>query len=159
MQSGTWAAIGIPNVHSIGDREDFYTFANWAYQGGVFISRSSSMLIPIRSIAFLWLMPILQCIMLIFFSAVAMMPNATWVYNWWLVAPCFFTGLLGGAVYVNAFTQIAVKTPPRLKELAIATASLADNVGIVASNVAGLAIQACLFKYNGIPDATIRCSL
>jgi battenin len=157
MQSGTWAAIGIPKVHVEADRAAFYTYANWLYQVGVFISRSSSTLLPIRSVAILWLMPVLQLAMLVFFTAVASLPTEHWLYGWWLLAPCFVTGLFGGAVYVNAFTQIAERTPPRLRELAIATASVADNLGIIAGDAAGLFIQACLFQLNSIPGAVVQC--
>ena len=158
MQSGTWAAIGIPQVHDKADRAAFYTYANWLYQVGVFVSRSSSTLLPIRSIAILWLMPALQLAFLVFFTAVASLPTDHWLYGWWLLAPCFVTGLFGGAVYVNAFTQIAERTPPRLRELAIATASVADNVGIILGDIAGLSIQACLFQLNSIPGAVVQCA-
>ena len=42
-QSGAWTAIGFP-VESADARHTFYTFANWVYQIGVFLSRSSGLL-------------------------------------------------------------------------------------------------------------------
>jgi type IV secretory pathway VirB6-like protein len=46
MQSGAWAAIGFPESDSDA-RGQFYTYANWCYQGGVFISRSSGLLFQV----------------------------------------------------------------------------------------------------------------
>lgn len=66
MQSGTWAVIGFP-VMDKDAREKFYTGANWAYQVGVFLSRSSGMLLPLP-LGVLWLMPALQAALLVFFS-------------------------------------------------------------------------------------------
>jgi zinc transporter ZupT len=63
---------------------------------------------------------------LVFFSL-----NAVFHF-WWnysLLVPCFVTGLLGGAVYVNAFTLIAKNVAPERVELALTTASLGDSMG------------------------------
>ena len=70
MQSGTWAAMGIPDVQSAKDRKDFYKMANWSYQIGVFFSRSSGMLCRFRFKG-LFLMPVLQCLFLAFFCAIS----------------------------------------------------------------------------------------
>ena len=52
------------------------------------------------------------------------------------------SGLLGGAVYVNAFTLIAHDvTPAPLRELALSAASVADSFGILLSDATGVLIQ------------------
>lgn len=153
MQSGTWAAIGFP----VGDkeaREQFYTFAGWTYQLGVFISRSSGTILQANGFV-LWLMPMLQVGFLVFFTTDAIWE---WWWNWGLLFPCFITGLLGGAVYVNAFTLISEEFKDGAKkELALTATSLGDSFGILASDISGLWIQACLFKIHDIPGATVTC--
>lgn len=153
MQSGTWTAIGFP-VEDDEARKTFYFYANWTYQAGVFLSRSSGMLFQ-AGMWILWLMPVLQACMLAFFCEVAL--HQFW-YGYGLLFPCFFTGLLGGAVYVNAFNLIAKNMPPTRTELALSSASIADTVGIMLSNVAGLYIQACLYDELGIDGAYVSCS-
>ena len=72
------------------------------------------------------------------------------LYSNVLLLPCFCTGLLGGLVYVNAFTLIAKEVPPRHKEFSLAAASLADTLGIMLSDVTGGFIQRALYRYHGI---------
>ncbi|GMI04990.1 hypothetical protein TrRE_jg11999 [Triparma retinervis] len=153
MQSGTWAAIGFP-VTSSSARADFYTRANWTYQAGVFVSRSSGTvyrptLLAVQS------MPVLQVLLLLFFYFVAYSQS---LYSYaLLLPPCFLAGLLGGCVYVNAFSLISVSVRPRLRELALATASAADSCGIMAADAAGLLLQACLYEKHGIEGAKVKC--
>lgn len=153
MQSGAWVVIGFP-VESKDARSKFYTFANWTYQAGVFVSRSSGMYLK-ANVTVLWLMPFLQAGFLLFFVT-----DALWLY-WWdfsLLVPCFCTGLLGGAVYVNAFTLIARKfRPGPLRELALTAAGVGNSLGVLTSDVTGLFIQACLFKAHDIPGADVSC--
>ena len=58
MQTGTWSAIGFP-VSSADARQRFYEYANWSYQGGVFVSRSSGMMIRLSPLM-LWSLPAAQ---------------------------------------------------------------------------------------------------
>lgn len=44
-------------------------------------------------------------------------------------------------MYVTGFSLISRDTPPAKRELALVTASIADTIGIMASDVAGLLIQ------------------
>lgn len=152
MQSGTWAAMGIPDVHSATNRKDFYKVANWSYQIGVFFSRSSGMLCRFRFKG-LFLMPVLQCLFLAFFWANA---ASQWWNDWGLVAPCFLTGLLGGAVYVGAFSLIAEDIPKGShRNFALTAASVADSIGIVCADLLGIAIQQQLYAVHGIQG---KCS-
>lgn len=50
-------------------------------------------------------------------------------------------GLLGGAVYVNAFTLISKNIDPRYREFSLAAASLGDSLGIAFADVFGILIQ------------------
>ena len=153
MQSGTWAAIGFP-VTSESSRKEFYQQSNWIYQAGVFVSRSSGSLVQ-ASMPLLQAMPVLQTVLLILFYCIA--------YYQFLYHPplllslCFLVGLLGGAVYVNAFTRISTDIPKRRQELALATVSVADSTGIMLSDVAGLFIQSCLYRRHGIEGAKVTC--
>lgn len=58
MQTGTWSAIGFP-VSSADARGRFYEYANWCYQGGVFVSRSSGMVVRLSPLM-LWSLPAVQ---------------------------------------------------------------------------------------------------
>jgi battenin len=153
MQSGTWAAIGFP-VTDEEARKEFYTWANWTYQAGVFASRSSGKIYR-PSLTAVQAMPALQVLLLAFFYAVAYFKI---LYGYGLMAPCFMAGLLGGCVYVNAFSLISEEVEGReRKELALATASVADSFGIMMADVAGLFIQACLYEKHGIEGAKVQC--
>ncbi|PRW51162.1 Batten s disease Cln3 isoform A [Chlorella sorokiniana] len=152
MQSGTWTAIGFP-VTSEMARHRFYFYANWKYQMGVFLSRSSGMLYQ-ASRTMLWAMPIMQVGWLVFFLLDAV---HHWWYNYGLLLPCFMTGLLGGAVYVNAFTLISKEVPPQYREFSLGAASLADSLGVALADVCGILIQGCLFKANGLEGADFAC--
>ena len=153
LQSGAWAAIGFP-VTSKSAREKFYELANWSYQGGVFVSRSSGVWLPVRTVRTLWAMPLLQCINLVFFVLVA---KYHFLYGNGLVAVAFYVGLLGGAVYVNAFTLISKNVEPQFVEFSLSAASVADTFGILASVISGLYIQCAMYKANGIDGAVVSC--
>ncbi|CAM9303776.1 unnamed protein product [Ectocarpus fasciculatus] len=147
MQSGVWAAIGFP-IDSDSARKDFYRYSNWMYQGGVLVSRSSGMLWKADMKA-LWIMPILQTFILVFFIADA---YEQWWYDWSLLALCFVVGLFGGAVYVGGFALIADTVPPHLTEFSLGTAAVGADIGIACSNVAAIFIQKALYDYHGVSD-------
>lgn len=153
MQTGAWTAVGFPLPSNRESRKRFYVYSNWTYQSGVFLSRSSGMLWRPNRKA-LWAMPTAQAAFLIFFLA-----DALWHfwYNWTLLLPCFMTGLLGGATYVGAFNLLAREVEPQFREFSLAAASLADSAGIAMADVAGILIQGCLFKANGISGADFAC--
>ncbi|KAK2078042.1 hypothetical protein QBZ16_003910 [Prototheca wickerhamii] len=75
MQAGAWTAIGFP-VTDPEARHRFYIYANWCYQAGVFVSRSSGMVWR-PGMRTLWAMPGLQALLLAFFvqDAVAHCPG------------------------------------------------------------------------------------
>lgn len=115
------------------------------------------LLSPLQAnMAVLWAMPALQLLLLLFFLAVAALRPAP-LYNYGLLGPCLLTGLLGGAVYVNAFTLLSRRVEPGLREFSLAAVSLADSVGVAVADVAGVLIQGCLFRVNGLPGADFKC--
>ncbi len=147
MQAGTWSAIGFP-VTSKAARDDFYQNANWSYQLGVLISRSSGTIwrpdLPV-----LWIMPILQCVFLV-------MSTINGVEHWWydqsLLASAVCVGFLGGAVYVNGFRLIGESINPELNELATAAAAVSCDIGTNFGELVGVFIQKYLYEKNGIHD-------
>ncbi len=146
MQAGVWASIGIPDIKSSENRQKFYSLSNFMYQTGVFLSRSSGMLWQADR-KLLWLMPIAQVGLLIFFLTVSV--THFW-YNWMLIIPAGVAGLLGGAVYVNAFKLLAKEIEPQYREFSLGAASVADSAGIAVADIAAIFIQGCLFKANGL---------
>ena len=70
----------------------------------------------------------------------------------YLLVLCFVAGLLGGFVYVNAFTLISREVAPPLVELSLTATSVADTLGILAADLTGLVIQKALYQSNGISD-------
>ncbi|KDD73692.1 CLN3 protein [Helicosporidium sp. ATCC 50920] len=152
LQAGTWSAVGFP-VSDAEARRRFYVVANALYQAGVFVSRSSGTLWE-ASLAALWAMPLLQAALLVGLTANA---AALWWNDWSLAAPCFLVGLLGGAVYVQAFARIAREAEPHLREFSLAAASLADALGIALADAVAVLIQGCLFRVHGIRGADFGC--
>ncbi|TMW65779.1 hypothetical protein Poli38472_008421 [Pythium oligandrum] len=153
MQTGVWSTIGFP-VTSAEARATFYSSAGMAYQSGVFISRSSGVLFQATR-PVLYLMPALQTALLVFFTLVSVFHF--W-YNWSLLVFCFLAGLLGGGVYVNAFTLLSREVPVSHVEFALSAASISDTLGIMAADFAGLYLQGCLYAVNRLPGATVQVS-
>ncbi|KAL4102651.1 hypothetical protein PRIC1_006395 [Phytophthora ramorum] len=151
MQTGVWSAIGFP-VQSEEARASFYASAGLAYQAGVFISRSSGVLFQATR-PVLYLMPALQVLLLGFFTLVA--ATHFW-YDWGLLVVCFVVGLLGGGVYVNAYTLLSKEIPQSHVELALAAVSVGDTVGVMFADCAGLFLQGCLYSINHLPGASIN---
>lgn len=147
MQTGTWSAVGFP-VTSPEARKRFYEYSNWSYQAGVFVARSSGMILPL-SVGALWTLPAVQLSMLLFFYLVAV--EHFW-YNDTLLLMCFGVGLVGGLAYVNGFRLMAEAVRPELKELALGSGSVAGSFGVMTSDIAGVALQKYLYKRNGISD-------
>ena len=102
-------------------------------------------------------MPILQCSIVAIFYRIA--SDHEWLlYDYRLLIPCLYVGLLGGEVYVNAYVRINSDINPwSRRELAIGAASAADGMGIVLANFLGLYVQSCLYDVNGIGGATVSC--
>lgn len=155
-QSGAWTAMGFP-VDSVTSRAGFYERSNWLYQIGVFISRSSGTLFLISRF-FLWLLPGLQIVNLVFFYCTAQYsPPPFWYTPTVLYMTALWTGLLGGAVYVHGYRRVIADIPPVHRELALATVSMAEGLGVLVADVLGLFLQACLYQVHGLPGAVVKC--
>ncbi|KAL7527879.1 hypothetical protein ACHAXR_002179 [Thalassiosira sp. AJA248-18] len=152
LQAGVWSAIGFP-VTSASARAQFYHYSNWTYQAGVFLSRSSGNFCT-ASIPMLWAMPFLQVVNLYFFWLNSI--HHFW-YNYSLLLPCFFAGLLGGGVYVQGYSRVNMDMPMELKEFAIASVGIADSLGILVADILSLFIQSCIYKENNIEGAVANC--
>ena len=153
LQAGTWTAIGFP-VESQDARNHFFGYSNWMYQAGVFISRSSGLLGTVQ-MSTLWIMSILQAVNLGLFSLVA--AKHVW-YNYTLLIPCFYVGLLGGGVYVHGYKRICADFDMvDQREFALAATSVAESLGIVCADIMGLFIQACLYQINHLEGAVVSC--
>ena len=69
-----------------------------------------------------------------------------------------YAGLLGGAVYVNAFTLISRHVDPLMREFSLAAASLGDSLGIAFADVAGVLIQVSAYSLTAVMNSnTLWC--
>jgi battenin len=159
LQSGTWSAIGFP-LDEIEARDRFFEYSNWMYQLGVFFSRSSGTLFT-TPLWILWLMPALQTLNLVVFSVVASHPKTmSALYQpTTLYMGAFYTGLLGGAVYISGYKRICADLPLAHREFALSATSVAESLGIVVADAVGLFLQACLYQINGLEGAVATCPL
>lgn len=156
-QAGAWTAIGFP-VTDAKARNHFYETSNWLYQAGVFISRSSGIFFHGVSLTTLWVMPILQMANLALFTMIAGGSAHAALYNSTLFyVLAFYTGLLGGAVYVHGYKNIVATVPRWQTEFALASTSVAESLGILAADIAGLFLQSCLYARQGIGGAIVSC--
>ena len=124
LQSGVFAAIGFP-VEDEDARKQFYVYANWSYQVGVFISRSSGTLWNPGRRA-MWTMSFLQTALLVLMFSDAL---SEWWYNNGILSLCFVVGLFGGSVYVHSFRLLA-KGHKAVRELSMPIGAFACDVGI-----------------------------
>ncbi len=88
------------------------------------LSRSSDTAVRIGPRG-LWLLPTTQGALLALFAWDAVS------HAWGLLVLCFCAGLIGGAVYVHGFILLARRAAPAERELLLASASVADTVGIL----------------------------
>ncbi|XP_065182804.1 battenin-like [Sycon ciliatum] len=118
------------------DPGEQYRWFQALYQFGVFISRSSSQILPINPI---WLLSTLQLVNLgVLFIEVDkhIFPNIYIPF-----AFTFYEGLLGGACYANAFSRIHREVAPAQQEFSLGAASVADSLGIAVAGVTALPIH------------------
>ena len=108
----------------------------------MFISRSSVNIFPIKRI---WILPILQVANLFFVVFQVMFEFVP--YFWIIFLLIFWEGLLGGAVYTNAFYLIAQKVEARYLEFSLGVTSVADTIGIVLAGVSAIFVEDALRKY------------
>lgn len=66
-------------------------------------------------------------------------------------------GLCGTRRRGGAPPQSWPAPPHRCREFSLGAASVADSLGVALADVAGILIQGCLFKLNGLPGADFAC--
>jgi predicted MFS family arabinose efflux permease len=106
------------------------------------------------SLRALWSLPLLQLCLLLFFWLDAASTNPSW-HSDGVLSLCVVAGLAGGSVYVHGFKLIAKSVQPETRELAMASASVSADIGILIGSVCGLFIQACIFERQGISGAEV----
>ncbi|EDO29577.1 predicted protein [Nematostella vectensis] len=112
------------------------------YQLGVLISRSSVNILPIKNICLLTGLQWVNLAVLAFESIYHFLPSV-----WIMFAIVFFEGLLGGAVYVNAFYRVSKEVPPSEREFCMGITSVADSTGIALAGATALPAHNALCKY------------
>ncbi|CAL6015887.1 CLN3_protein [Hexamita inflata] len=116
----------------------FYSFSQFAYQTGVFISRSSLVLFKLP--ANLVMVPsLLQFFNLILFSFQAEYLFIPWF--WLMMALVFIEGLWGGLVYVDAMYWISMSSQGGIKEFRMSIASLFNSFGILTASFIGFWLE------------------
>ncbi|XP_058971129.2 battenin [Pocillopora verrucosa] len=112
------------------------------YQIGVFISRSSVNIFPIKKI---WILAILQHANLVILLCEAYFHFLPSVWIMFLIV--LYEGLLGGACYVNAFYRISQEVPPEHREFSMGVTSMADSCGIALAGATALPTHNALCTY------------
>ncbi|TLD32883.1 hypothetical protein PspLS_00725 [Pyricularia sp. CBS 133598] len=120
----------------------FYPFYGFLYQLGVFISRSST---PFYRIHNLYLPSLLQVANLVLLTLHAMLNFIPSVYL--VFAVVFWEGLLGGAVYVNTFSEIMDNVPVADREFSLGATSVSDSGGICLASLIGMVLEVSLCDY------------
>eukprot|EP00045_Choanoeca_perplexa_P008222 m.75415 g.75415 ORF g.75415 m.75415 type:complete len:398 (-) comp14406_c0_seq1:617-1810(-) len=106
------------------------------YQVGVFIACSSLETLPTRRLWFL------ACLQLANMGLLTMAVQHQFMPSFWEVAAAvLLEGLLGGAVYVNAFALISKNSEPAHREFAMGIASVADTCGITLAGVVSIGLN------------------
>ena len=126
------------------ERQELYRYYQFLYQLGVFVSRSSVNVVPLKNVI---LPAILQCGNLIFFIAEAMIRFLPSVYIVFFLI--FWEGLLGGATYVNAFFLVTQKAQPQFREFSLSFVTMADSLGILLAALCSIVLEEFLRSYQG----------
>lgn len=121
---------------------DFYPTYNTVYQVGVFISRSSHLFIRIHHLYAPTFLQILNLLLLTAHALTNFIPN---VYIIFVII--FWEGLLGGAVYVSTFAEIAERVPKADREFSLGATTVSDSAGICIAGVVGMVLEVWLCGY------------
>lgn len=124
------------------DLRSFYPFYNFLYQIGVFIARSSTPFIRIRTLYFPSLLQLINLVVLISHAMYNWIPNVHFIF---LII--FWEGLLGGAVYVNTFAEILEEVPEEDREFSLGATSVSDSGGICIAGFIGMALEVSLCNW------------
>jgi len=123
-----------------------YKYYSFIYQIGVFISRSSANFFQIKQ---LWLLAFLQIANMIFLGCAAYF---NFIPSIWIIfAIVLYEGLIGGAVFVNAFYRVAAEVEDEKKEFCMSSISFWYSCGILLAGVAGQFTQPWLKSIRNPP--------
>jgi len=132
INQGISPALLFPNDRTFAGNE--YKYYSFIYQIGVFISRSSANFFQIKK---LLLLGCLQIVNMIFLGCVAyfyFIPSI-----WIIFVIIFYEGLIGGAVFVNAFYRVSAEVKDAMKkEFCMSSISFWYSIGILLAGVVGL---------------------
>jgi len=107
------------------DHHSQYRWLQVDYQLGVFISRSSVNLFPIKSIWFLAAFQFINVLVLSFEAVYLFIPSI-----WIVFSLVLFEGFVAGAAYVNTFYQVAQESLPEEKAFSMGIVSLGGSIGV-----------------------------
>lgn len=124
--------------------DKFYTFSQFAYQIGVFLSRSSLPLFKLPE-KLVMLPAALQFVNLVLFCFEAQYLFIPWF--WLQLTLVFVEGLWGGLVYVSAMYWISVLSEPQFKEFRMSNASLFNSLGILSASLMGMWLEPYLSEH------------
>eukprot|EP01129_Flabellula_baltica_P006069 TRINITY_DN2241_c0_g1_i3.p1 TRINITY_DN2241_c0_g1~~TRINITY_DN2241_c0_g1_i3.p1 ORF type:complete len:320 (-),score=49.91 TRINITY_DN2241_c0_g1_i3:14-973(-) len=134
INQGIVPVVTFPNDPTFRTKE--YVYYAFIYQVGVFISRSSVVLFRIKNLWCLAFWQVANAIFLFFAAYFNFVPSI-----WIIFGVILYEGLLGGAVYANAFYRMAEEIPEDIKEFCMSSVSFWYSCGILASASAGLGVQ------------------
>jgi battenin len=135
------------SVLSANERSTLYAQFQVSYQCGVFVSRSSIEFVKIPRIALLPPVQVANFAVLLLGSAYVALPS-----RWFVVGVMFFEGLIGGAMYVNAFYKIRRVVPETLKSWALGVASVGDAAGITVAAIVNIWLECAIRTFRGEPS-------
>lgn len=134
IQTGIQSSLSFGNVAI--PRKQQYIYYAFAYQSGVFISRSSVRCFYTRHV---WIFSLLQVINFAFLFPAT---YYQWLPSFYLaLAIIFYEGLMGGACYVHSFYGITLEFSDKKREFAMTLASVADSFGILTAAVTSIYIE------------------
>lgn len=119
-----------------GALRDFYPAYNAIYQVGVFISRSSILFFRLKNIYTPSILQSVNAAVLLAHAFLYFLPSV-----WIVFAIYFWTGLLGGAVYVNSYAKITDEVPEEDREFSLGTVSVADTLGILLASFVSMPLE------------------
>src|SRR5690606_10753847 len=106
------------------------------YQIGVFVSRSSVHLVPLKTLFLLQLPAIFQMINATFLSLEGIFAFVPVI--WVTFAIILWEGLLGGSIYVNVFYLMSQNFTGKEKEFCLGSTSMSYGLSITLAAVVGI---------------------
>lgn len=121
---------------------EFYPTYNALYQTGVFISRSSILFLRLNNILLPSLLQVVNLMLLTAYALFYVFPTV------WIIFIIFiWTGLLGGAVYVNAFAKISNEVEEEEREFSLSATTVADSTGILFASLIAITLEPALCDF------------